>query len=53
LEEIKVKEKQLELIFIVRGLSFDETEISKSSNKNIQEELIAFLKNWEKIQRDT
>lgn len=50
-EEIKVKEKQLELIFIVKGLSFEEAEISKTSNRNIQEELVNFLKNWEKIQR--
>jgi hypothetical protein len=27
-------------------------EMSKSSNKNIQEEVISFLKNWDKIQRN-
>jgi len=46
LEEIKVKEKQLELIFILKGLDFDEAEISKNSNNNIQEEMMSFLKSW-------
>jgi len=52
LEEIKIKEKQLELIFILKNLNFEEVEMSKSSNKNIQEEVINFLKNWDKIQRN-
>lgn len=37
LEEIKIKEKQLELIFVLKGLNFEEVEMSKSSNKNLQE----------------
>jgi hypothetical protein len=36
LEEIKVKEKQLELIFILRNLNFEEVEISKTSNHSVQ-----------------
>jgi chromosome segregation ATPase len=52
LEEIKIKEKQLELIFVLKGLSFEEVEMSKSSNKNIQDEVVNFLKNWDKIQRN-
>lgn len=46
LEEIKVKEKQFELIFILKGLNFEELEMSKTSNNSIQEELSSFLKNW-------
>jgi len=46
MEEIKVKEKQLELIFILKGLNFDEAEISKSTNGSIQDELTTFLKRW-------
>ncbi len=46
MEEIKVKEKQLELIFILKGLNFDEAEISKSTNGSIQDELTTFLKSW-------
>jgi uncharacterized protein (DUF3084 family) len=46
IEEIKIKEKQLELIFVLKGLNFEETEISKTSNRNIQDELVGFLKNW-------
>lgn len=53
MEEIKVKEKQLELIFVLKGLNFDEAEISKSTNSSIQEELTNFLKSWEKIQRNS
>ena len=41
-----MKEKQLELIFILKGLDFDEAEISKNSNNNIQEEMMSFLKSW-------
>ena len=52
LDDIKVKEKQLELIFVLKGLNFDEAELAKSSSANIQEELAAFIKNWEKIQRN-
>jgi hypothetical protein len=52
LEEIKIKEKQLELIYVLKGLNFEEVEMSKSSNKNIQDEVINFLKNWDKIQRN-
>lgn len=52
LDEIKIKEKQLELIFVLKNLNFEEVEMSKSSNKNIQEEVINFLKNWDKIQRN-
>jgi hypothetical protein len=52
MDEIKVKEKQLELIFVLKGLSFEEVEMSKSSNKNIQDEVVNFLKNWDKIQRN-
>ena len=50
-EEIKIKEKQLELIFILKNLNFEEVEITKTSSSSIQEELTHFLKNWEKIQR--
>jgi hypothetical protein len=52
LEEIKIKEKQLDLIFVLKGLNFEEVEMSKTSNKNIQEEVVNFLKNWDKIQRN-
>lgn len=52
LEEIKIKSKQLELIYILKGLNFEETEISKVSSKNIQEELMTFLKNWDQIQKN-
>lgn len=51
-EEIRVREKQLELILVLRGLNFEEVEIARSSNANIQGELVAFLKSWEKIQRN-
>ena len=52
LEEIKVKEKQLELIFVLKGLNLEEAEIAKSSNHSIQDELVSFLRNWDKIQRN-
>ena len=51
MNEIKIKEKQLQLIFILKGLSFEEAEISKSCSDNMQEEMSNFMKNWQKLTR--
>ena len=45
-EDIKVKEKQLELILILRSLNLEEVEMSKSSSSHIQDKLIGFIRNW-------
>ena len=50
-EDIKVKEKQLELILILRALNLEEVEMSKSSSSHIQDKLIGFIRSWEQLQR--
>ena len=50
-EDMKIKEKQLELISILKSLSLEEVEISKSTSGTIQERLVNFMRSWESLQK--
>jgi hypothetical protein len=46
-----VKVKQLDLVLILKGLNLEEVEMSKSSNANIQDRLVGFIRSWENLNR--
>lgn len=51
IEEIQIKEKQLELIEMLKSLNLEESLISNSSNSSIQDRLIDFMRSWETLNR--
>lgn len=51
-EDIKLKEKQLELVEILKSLNLEEVEISSSSNASIQDRLVDFMRDWETLNRN-
>ena len=51
LEEMKPREKQLELIEMLKSLNLDEAQICNSSSMNVQEVLIELMRNWETLSK--